>query len=322
MTILRRGAGTTAEKTKPIQSQTQRAAAPAASPRGRSNASRVWAREQAIDLSRIVLEFARLYRRLPDAGDRSFWQLCQKRFNGVFTCKQMQAKVRYLHLRFRRLADGAAKTLHLAERDSVQIWTRIMHHIAPAASPNSTSSASTRSRSASPSPSSYTHSGATHQDAGGRWGGQYYGKHERVAGMAQNKAYQGSRADANAGWASIKKAPRTNRVPFRKNAGISFEHVNGKSTSNMGCGTATAAAAGEAEPAQEASGCSTQMHEDNISQENVNEEGVGHDTAADATNTAAHKNENVILLHHVTVADLAASVRTLAEVVARGPSRA
>ncbi|MCO5574799.1 hypothetical protein L7F22_028592 [Adiantum nelumboides] len=331
MSRARRTCTTAAEKIKLMQFQKQRAASVAAAGCGiRSPAKaplRLWAREQAVELSRLVLGFARLSRRLPDASDRSFWQLCHKRFQGVFTCKQMQAKVRYLHLRFRKLAEGAAKTLHLAERDSVQIWTEIMHNTAsrsPSSStrpdrPRSTSSASTRSRSSSPpSPASYNRrTGAyTHQDAAGRWGAQFddHAQHDRVgaAGMAKDKAFESWFGNASTGPTSIKEAWCTNKAFHQNVSGMTGIFPNGKSTGSGAKGPDAA----EAELAQEGSACSTQMHENAHECKNPEPEGDAAD-AADATTSIARKN--ALLLHHVTVADLAAAVKILAEVIARPP---
>lgn len=244
-----------------------------------------WTREQGVELSRLVLGFVRQRKRLPDTADRDFWKLCHDLFNGAFTNRQVQSKVRYLHLRFRaRLSSSvAAKTsLRVAERQIFEIWTFILQLI----SPSSSSSAPSHCPSSPPSSSS----GPSHCPS------------------APPAARQG-RAQAGYGICLGEKGGARGGI----------EEVDSS------CCIEKPDDPKEVEEVEEEEQAAEEMEEEEEEEEHGWTAGVDRDSAhdnhqafqqAEAASPPNHKQE-FEMLTCLTVADLASAVRTLAEIVAR-----
>ncbi|MCO5559791.1 hypothetical protein L7F22_013395 [Adiantum nelumboides] len=134
--------------------------------------------------------------------------------------------------------------------------------------------------------------------------------------MAKNKAYE-------SWFGNVLGAQARDQLPSRKLGAKAFhQNIDGMTRMfpngmSIGSGAKGPDAADKGELAQEGSACSTQIQENAYECKNPELEGEHAAIATDATTSIACKS--ALLIHHVIVSDLAATVKILTKVVARPP---
>ncbi|KAI5068497.1 hypothetical protein GOP47_0016842 [Adiantum capillus-veneris] len=295
---------------------------PLASSEAASGSASKWEEQHVKELSTLLLRFTRRCGRLPSPSDHTFWQLCCDCLYARFTPAQLLYKMHYLKRRFVHLTSGHANSIRPNERETFGIWAQIMQQVPPKRSYRRAAA-----RLISP---------AGRVDANSRGGkahGQQATTHKTAAASRARHTGTSDRYSPRTGTQLPHDdqggAPYTFDKHAKKTAGEpayckgKFNGVADEFNHAKGVPFVAKSAARNEEEQPEISTYSDGVEPPLMSEHEEDESFTRHDAGSEGiaqdgggVRSARHESaHDMAMLHHITVADLAAATRVLAEVL-------